>query len=69
MSSPIKQVRTHLRNKSTLTKCLGLAPSMNELCDYHVGRRNSGEDEEKDKRDLEPVPSFTKVHDAYKTVK
>jgi hypothetical protein len=33
-----------------------------------VGTRESGEDEEKEKHDLEPVPSFTKVYNAYETV-
>jgi hypothetical protein len=51
-----------------ITKCLRLSPTINKLCDYHVGTRNSGENEEKDKYDLKPEPSFTKVQAAYKTI-
>jgi len=43
--------------------------SIDELYDYCVGGGSGGEDEEGDEHNIERVPSFTKAHTAYKTVK
>jgi hypothetical protein len=39
------------------------------LCEDHGGGRSSEEEEEVDKCEPEPLPSFTEVHSAYETVK
>jgi hypothetical protein len=43
--------------------------SISELCDDRDGGGNSEEEEEGDKREPELVPSFTKAHAAFETVK
>jgi hypothetical protein len=43
--------------------------SSNELCKECVGGRSTKEEEEGDKHEPEPLPSFTMVHTAYGTLK